>query len=214
MKHIFLLIALLCLSTACHKTKQTTGPAETRSERILDEERKEWIRQTLNFYQEIDEDKIKSGEESYIEFLTSGSDTPPSKEDLQWYRNNIAHVDSISKYCLSLLEEDKYIKLQSVLEKELGNFQSHPNTESYLWYDLIGSLLYLYQVNGVPEKELYDKMANHLELFIIRTEAVQSVWDQPHPLYRQALQDLLFVYENQGNEAKVLEIESKLKSLE
>ena len=213
MKHLYLLIAVLCLSTACQKTNHITSSDETKSEKILDEERKEWIKNTLNFFQEIDEDKIKSGEESYVEMLSSYSETPPSKEDLQWYRNNINHVDSLSKFGLSLLEADKYVELQNLLESELGNFQAHPNTDSYLWYDLIGSLLYLYQVNDVPEKELYDKMASHLELFIIRTEAVQANWEEPHPVYKQALEDLLFVYTNQGNKAKVKEIESKLNSL-
>lgn len=213
MKYIYLLIAVLSLSTACQKTNHKTSSDETKSVKILDEERKEWIRNTLNFFQEIDEDKIKSGEENYVEMLSSYSETPPSKEDLQWYRNNINHVDSLSKYGLSLLEADKYVELQNLLENEIGNFQVHPNTDSYLWYDLIGSLLYLYQVNDVPEKELYDKMASHLELFIIRTEIVQENWEEPHPVYKRALEDLLFVYTNQGNEAKVKEIESKLNSL-
>lgn len=213
MKYIYLLLAVLCMSTACQKTNHRTSSDETKSEKILDEERKEWIKNTLNFFQEIDEDKIKSGEESYVEMLSSYSETPPSKEDLQWFRNNIYHVDSLSKYGLSLLEADKYVELQNLLESELKNFQVHPNMDSYLWYDLIGSLLYLYQVNDVPEKELFDKMVSHLELFIIRTEVVQENWERPHPIYGQALEDLLFFYTKQGNEAKAREIETKLKQL-
>ena len=70
MRHLYLFVAILCLSTACQKTHLTTSSDETKSGKILDEERKNWIEKTLKFFQQIDEDKIKSGEESYVGMLS------------------------------------------------------------------------------------------------------------------------------------------------
>lgn len=179
---------------------------------IISDEQTEQIANTLKAFQSVDENKLDAGEEAYLMMLREIDDNI-SNEELLWYRNNVIHVDSVSRYALSLLDSKQYMELQNLLEREISNFQSHPNADTYLWYDYIEVLLNLYRINNLDLDSIYIRMTVHLELLRLRTEAIQSGWEEPHPLYIPILEDLLYIYNMSGNEAKKKEIESRLCSL-
>lgn len=208
---ILILSILSCKNNQNNSTKNTDS---IQTENVLSDDEADVILSTLSAFQNIDEESIAAGEQTYLLMLESYSESEPTEQEKLWYRQNVTHVDSVSRQALSLFESKNYTQLQNLLESELPNLQSYPAMDTYLWFDLDCVLATLYHLNNLDEITINNKMSSQWELQRIRIEAVQSGWDEPHPLYKPVLQFLYQIYDNLGEESKKAEVAEKMKNLE
>ena len=132
------------------------------------------------------------------------------ESDSIWYRRNIVHIDSIARYCVELSENAKDAELLDLLELELANFQSHPNADTYLCFDLNFVLTKLYFEQSTAHSDYLQKCIDLWELNRVQIEAVQSGWQEYHPRYIEVLKMLKGLYKKVNNTQKVTEMQAKI----
>ncbi|MDE6460255.1 MAG: hypothetical protein K2K52_05400, partial [Paramuribaculum sp.] len=126
---------------------------------------------------------------------------------------NVAHIDSLSRYCIELSDNGNEEELLKILAAELGNFQSHPIATTYVCFDLniILTNLYFSQADQYPD--YLQKCIDLWELNRVQINAVQSGWQEYHPQYMEVLKILLHLYESVNNSQKVAEIQGLINEV-
>lgn len=183
MKHFWSLIILLCyIITSCSNNGLSTEDKET-------------CLQTLNFYADVDSAAMKQGFELYRLMLEQSDSINP--DDINWYRNNVAHIDSVIHTAKSLIDKDNLKQLVELLEPECINFYGHPNnnidTELALHRMLV--LLYDYVCPKDDNSEYYAKTIQLAEYSQLH---MQAVLPKDSELYLNFLQELHDLYEAAG----------------
>ena len=219
MKHLSLfLISLILLLTIGCKDKTSTAKEKQKTETTKsitkdnnrEQSEKAFCIQSLESFLSVDEEHIKESEEIYLQILENQVEHVPTAKDSIWYRLNIAHIDSVARYCIELCKNNETMELLSVLETELPNFQSHPNADTYACFDLNIILTQLYMAHADSCPEYKNKCVLLWELNRVQIEAVQSGWEEYHPLYKEVLKILLGLYKSIDNIEKASEMEKRL----
>ena len=168
---------------------------------ILSEQQKEFCLSTFNHYRHAKEGLVKEMIESMKSFNRS-------EADIAWYKDNIVRVDSIMDVCVDLVNKNDCKNLAKLLEKERYNIYAHPHNDTYLCYDFHSVLALIYSNTIKDDREYFTKLADLGEYSKMIIEAVQSNWNEPHPLYLQLLEELKVIYTELGNQSKIQEFES------
>lgn len=204
---VYIIIGLL--SVACSSKSQKVDITQPANNTIhLEVDDIELINNTLSSFINTDEQTICKGEKSYLavaEIMQEDLDTIGYKT---WYRNNVAHIDSIATNAIELLDAKEYDLLLTLMESELPNFQSYPIANTYMCFDLNIIIGKLSRLKIRDKKEWFAKLVPLWELNRVQIEAVQSGWDRPHPLYEIVINDLLNMYDELDNQEKKSEIQN------
>lgn len=219
MKHlpIFLISLILFLTISC-SDKTATAKEQLKAEMSKltakdsdrEQSEKEFCIRSLESFLSVDEEHVKKSEELYLQLLGNQVEHVPTANDSIWYRQNIAHIDSVARYCIELRKNDNTTELLSVLETELPNFQSHPNADTYACFDLNIILTQLYMAHADSCPDYKNKCVSLWELNRVQIEAVQNGWEEYHPLYKEVLKILLGLYKSTDNIEKASEMEKRL----
>lgn len=218
MKHLLpILIAMIFVAVGCNNN-QTTQSTATLTNVEREREDKIFRRQTFEKFINTEDSIIESGEKAYQVVLDciedeNGEGEKEKEKYKVWYRENVAHIDSLSRYCIELSDNGNEEELLTVLIKELGNFQSHPIATSYVCFDLniILTNLYFSQADQYPD--YLQKCIDLWELNRVQINAVQAGWQEYHPLYMEVLKILLHLYESVNNSQKVAEIQGLINEV-
>ena len=215
---ILLVLTLVSVSCSNKQTKQTQVFTETSLDEDRDKENKAFRRQTFEKFINTEDSIIESGEKAYQVVLDcvedeNGEGEKEKEKYKVWYRENVAHIDSLSRYCIELSDNGNEEELLTVLIKELGNFQSHPIATSYVCFDLnlIMTSLYFSQADKYPD--YLQKCIDLWELNRVQINAVQAGWQEYHPLYIEVLNILTRLYEKVGNTQKVDEMQALMNEV-
>ena len=215
MKYITLIFICLGFAFAAScGNKQTSFSSQSdtiTSTESIDDEMKAFRRQTFESFINLDESKAKEQEKIYLEMLEQCGAV--NEDNVSWYRNNIAHIDSLSRYCIELSDIGKNKELLDVLESEIANFQSHPNATTEVCFDLNLVLTKLYIDQRDIHPDYLSKCIDLWELNRMQIEAVQSNWPEYHPLYIQVLQILSSLYKEADNPQKAAEYDTLIEEI-
>lgn len=184
---------------ACNQPKKT-----------ITKEQQEFCISTFNLYLNTDEKHIEESLQ-FIKLLQKHSD---NDENIQnWYQTNITHIDSVMRYCIEMAEQDNNKTLLDILEKERMNIVAHPNNTVDNEWQLHSVLALLYSIHCKDNKEYWTKLVELGEWSRMHIETVQANRKEPHPLYKQVLNELMQIYEALGNNSKKAEIEKAIHDL-
>lgn len=213
---ILLGLALTSASCSNKQTNQTQAFTEASANMDRENEDKAFRRQIFEKFINTEDSIIDKGESGYLLMLDCIEDDMSKKEkedNKGWYRENVAHIDSLSRYCIELSENGDKEELLKILASELGNFQSHPIATSYVCFDLniILTNLYFSQVEKQPD--YLQKCIDLWELNRVQINAIQAGWQQTHPLYIEVLNILLKLYEKGNNTQKVAEMQTLINEV-
>ena len=215
---ILLVLTLVSVSCSNKQTKQTQVSTETSLAEDRDKENKAFRRQTFEKFINTEDSIIDNGERAALLMLDYfGDEDETGVTDIEnyksWYRENVAHIDSLSKNCIELSDNGNEEELLKILAAELGNFQSHPIATTYVCFDLniILTNLYFSQADQYPD--YLQKCIDLWELNRVQINAVQSGWQQYHPQYMEVLKILLHLYESVNNSQKVAEIQGLINEV-
>lgn len=218
MKHLLpILIAMIFVAVGCNNN-QTTQSNATLTNVEREREDKIFRRQTFEKFINTEDSIIESGEKAYQVVLDciedeNGKGEKEKEKYKVWYRENVAHIDSLSRYCIELSDNGNEEELLTVLIKELGNFQSHPIATSYVCFDLNIILTNLYFSQADQYTDYLQKCIDLWELNRVQINAVQAGWQEYHPLYMEVLKILLHLYESVNNSQKVAEIQGLINEV-
>ena len=169
---------------------------------VLSEQQKEFCIETFKKYLNVKEELIE-------ERLVTLKLVQSGQEDIsEWYRDNIVRIDSVMNASIELVKLDESMKLADLFEKERYNIYAHPHNDTYLCYDFHSVLALIYSNTIKDDREYFTKLADLGEYSKMIIEAVQSNWNEPHPLYLQVLEELKVIYTELGNQSKIQEFES------
>lgn len=213
---ILLFVTLVTVSCTNKQNNHTQTPTKTSVNEDREKADKAFRRQTFERFINTEDSIIESGENAYLlmlDCIVADKDKTDSEDYKCWYRKNVAHIDSLSRYCIELSDNGKDEELLRVLSAELGNFQSHPIVTSYVCFDLniILTNLYFSQADQYPD--YLQKCIDLWELNRVQINAVQAGWQEYHPLYMEVLNILTRLYEKVGNTQKVDEIQSLMNEV-
>lgn len=219
MKYLLpILLGLTIITVSCNKKhdNQTVKNQVTASKHEREMADKTFRKETFEKFINTKDSIIDKGECAYLLMLDSiedDKDKTDSEDYKGWYRENVAHIDSLSRYCIELSDNGKDEELLKVLLSELGNFQSHPIATIYVCFDLniILTNLYFSQADKYPD--YLQKCIDLWELNRIQINAVQAGWQEYHPLYIEVLKILLHLYESVNNPQKVAEIQGLINEV-
>lgn len=219
------LTALAILLIVCSPPKQKVEQVSTidttlqvrvdsisqKKSETLTKEQQEFCINTFKLYLNVDESRIEESLE-FIKLLVKYSDG--DNETQEYFQRNIVHMDSVMQHCIELVKQEDYKKLIEIFEKERMNIVAHPNnTVDNEWHLYsVFSLLYAQYIED--DKDYYTKLAELGEWSRMHIEAVQANWKEPHPLYKQVLDELLQIYEALDNPKKKSEIEKLYAALQ
>ena len=158
----------------------------------------ETFKKYLNVKEELIEERLVT-----LKLVQSGQE-----EISEWYRDNIVRIDSVMNASIELVKLDESMKLADLFEKERYNIYAHPHNDTYLCYDFHSVLALIYSNTIKDDREYFTKLADLGEYSKMIIEAVQSNWNEPHPLYLQLLEELKVIYTELGNQSKIQEFES------
>lgn len=169
---------------------------------VFTTEQKDFCIETFKKYMNVKEELIE-------ERLVTLKLVQSGQEDIsEWYRDNIVRIDSVMNASIKLVKLDESMKLADLLEKERYNIYAHPHNDTYLCYDFHSVLALIYSNTIKDDREYFTKLADLGEYSKMIIEAVQSNWNEPHPLYLQVLEELKVIYTELGNQSKIQEFES------
>lgn len=221
MKHLLsILIALTFVVVGCNNKQANQSQQSTTTASKVERENEDKIfrRQTFEKFINTEDSIIESGEKAYQVMLDCVEDEDGKGEKDRnkykaWYRENVTHIDSLSRYCIELSDKGNEEGLLTILIKELGNFQSHPIATSYVCFDLnlVMTSLYFSQSDKYPD--YLQKCIDLWELNRVQINAVQSGWNQSHPHYKEVLKILTHLYEKVGNTEKVAEMQALMNEV-
>lgn len=169
------------------------------------------IMELMEYYQNIDTIETNKRFETYKKLVENRADY--RQEDIDWYFKNINHIDSVSKQAVILTRQKQYEDLAYLIDSELGNYYSHPNSDSYSIYELSLVMIPLYRKISPDSKTYYDKLIGMWEMNRFMIEAVQIQTGEPHPYYERVLHELSYMYEKAGAVEKKNEIDSIISKL-
>ena len=165
-------------------------------------EQKDFCIETFKKYMNVKEELIE-------ERLVTLKLVQSGQEDIsEWYRDNIVRIDSVMNASIELVKQDESMKLADLLEKERYNIYAHPHNDTYLCYNFHSVLALIYSNTIKDDREYFTKLADLGEYSKMIIEAVQSNWNEPHPLYIQVLEELKYIYTELRNKSKIQEFES------
>ena len=209
---ILLITSIMLCGFGCSNGKSDNTRAKSTSFSnnlsTRNQEIKDFRIKTLESFLATDEESIKEKEDIYFQLLQQLEDHEPSRKDSLWYRENTVHIDSTARFCIYLIENNDTAQLLKVLESELPNFQSHPNADTYLCFDLNIILTQLYMMQDSPDCK--EKCAGLWEFSKIQIESAQSGRKEFHPLYKEVLKILAGIYRSMDKDDKAVEIEKIL----
>lgn len=177
----------------------------------LTKEQQEFCINTFKLYLNVDESRIEESLE-FIKLLVKYSDG--DNETQEYFQRNIVHIDSVMQHCIELVKQEDYKKLIDIFEKERMNIAAHPNNTVDNEWHLYSVFALLYAQYIEDDKDYYTKLAELGEWSRMHIEAVQANWKEPHPLYKQVLNELLQIYEALNNPDKKAEIEKLYAALQ
>ena len=170
------------------------------------------IIELMEYYQDLDSIETNKRFETYRNLVERRDGY--KQEDIDWYFKNINHIDSISKQAVILTRQEQYEDLGYLLDAELGNYYSHPNSDSYSIYELSLMMVPLYRKISPDSQAYYDKLIEMWEMNRFMMEAVQIQTGDPHPYYERMMFELSILYDKAGMKEKKNEIESILDSID
>lgn len=208
---------MIFVAVGCNNN-QTTQSTATLTNVEREREDKIFRRQTFEKFINTEDSIIESGEKAYQVVLDciedeNGKGEKEKEKYKVWYRENVAYIDSLSRYCIELSDNGNEEELLTVLIKELGNFQSHPIATSYVCFDLNIILTNLYFSQADQYTDYLQKCIDLWELNRVQINAVQAGWQEYHPLYMEVLKILLHLYESVNNSQKVAEIQGLINEV-
>ena len=165
----------------------------------------------MEFYHTLDTIEANKRYDTYKSLVENRENY--SQEDIDWYFTNISHIDSVAESAIKLTREGKYDELSRLLDSELGNFYSHPNTNCDAVYNLHMVMVPLYDKTLPTRYSVYKKMIELWEFNKSMVENVMLMSGEPHELYPYVLQDLSLLYYAVGDKAKKSEIDSILNAI-
>ena len=169
---------------------------------VFTTEQKDFCIETFKKYMNVKEELIE-------ERLVTLKLVQSGQEDIsEWYRDNIVRIDSVMNASIELVKLDESMKLADLFEKERYNIYAHPHNDTYLCYDFHSVLALIYSNTIKDDREYFTKLADLGEYSKMIIEAVQSNWNEPHPLYIQVLEELKYIYTELRNKSKIQEFES------
>lgn len=199
MKKAIIFLSCLLVIIACNQQKK-----------VITKEQQDFCISTFKLYLNTDEKHIEESLQ-FIKVLQKHSD---NNEDLEnWYHSNVVHIDSIMYYCIDLVQREDSKTLLDILEKERMNIVAHPNNTVENEWQLHSVLSLLYSIYCKGNKEYWTKLAELGEWSRMHIETVQASWKEPHPLYKQVLNELMQIYEALGNNSKKAEFEKAIHDL-
>lgn len=215
---ILLVLTLVSVSCSNEQTKQTQVSTETSLGEDRDKENKIFRRQTFEKFINTEDSIIESGEKAYQVVLDcvedeNGEGEKEKEKHQVWYRENVAHIDSLSRYCIELSDKGNEEELLKILAAELGNFQSHPIATTYVCFDLNIILTNLYFSQRDKYPDYLQQCIDLWELNRVQINAVQAGWQQYHPYYVDVLKILTRLYEKVGNTQKVAEMQELMNEV-
>ena len=213
---ILLVLTLVSVSYSNEQTKQTQVSTETSLGEDRDKENKIFRRQTFEKFINTEDSIIDKGERAalfMLDCVVDDKDKTDNEDYKGWYRENVAHIDSLSKYCIELSDNGNEEELLKILAAELGNFQSHPIATTYVCFDLniILTNLYFSQADQYPD--YLQKCIDLWELNRVQINTVQAGWQQYHPYYVDVLKILTSLYEEVGNTQKIAEMQAFMSEI-
>lgn len=211
MRHILFIFIGFILTFAIGCNSKQKDSVQQDNITTSTEEMEVFRRQTFEKFINTEDSIIDKGESDYLIILDIVGKEKVSDEG--WYRKNVAHIDSISRYCIKLSNNGNEGELLKILATELGNFKSHPNANTYLCFDLnlIMTSLYFAQADKYPD--YLQKCIDLWESNRVQINAVQSGWQQTHPLYLDVLKILSRLYEKTNNTQKVAEMQALINEV-
>lgn len=160
---------------------------ETDTCSFSQEEQKECI-YTLSLYLDVDTARVLEMEQK---LSTEINDSSYNKTDMQ---NNIIHIDSVVRYGLELIEQNKPKKLLNLLEEERFTFYAHPCNVIDNEIEFHNVLILLYK-KYYTEKEYYQKVVKLAKISDTHIAALEGFNGKPHPYRFDALIALIELYE-------------------
>lgn len=210
---VYIISAILFCTVGCknkHVVSTQQDNAITSTENN-ENENKTFRKDVFKKFINVDNSIIDNGERSFLQMIEIAGEKNEINEG--WYRENVAHIDSISIYCIELSENGKEEELLQILTSELENFQSHPVATTYVCFDLNLILTRLYMEQSDTHPDYLQKCIDIWELNRLQINAVQSDWHEYHPLYTEVLNILLKLYEKVENPQKVAEMKELLSEV-
>lgn len=165
----------------------------------------------MEFYQTLDSVEANKRYDTYKSLVENRENY--SQEDIDWYFKNISHIDNVAESAIQLTRKGKYEDLSRLLDSELGNFYSHPNTNCDVVYNLHMVMVPLYDKTLPTRFSVYKKMIELWEFNKSMVENVMLMSGEPHELYPYVLQDLSLLYYAVGDKAKKSEVDSILEAI-
>ena len=169
----------------------------------LEDWQKDFCIKTLKGYTNVD-DSLKIERLKYLSLLNKH--WIAQKGATQWFLNNISRTDSLINVCAGMVERNECAKLVALLEKERWNLYAHPHNSVALCWDLHSVMSLMYSVTIEDDTEFYKKVVILAEYSKVHVETVQSGWKEPHPLYQQIMEELLYMYDALGYNEKASEV--------
>lgn len=169
------------------------------------------IIELMEYYQDIDTVETGKRFETYRMLVESRDNY--KQEDIDWFFQNISHIDSVSKQAIILTRQEKYENLAYLLDSELGNYYSHPNSDTYSIYELSWAMLPLYRMISPDSKTYYEKLIGMWEMNRLMMEAVQIQSGERHPYYERMMHELSHMYDKVGDVEKKNEVDSIISNL-
>ena len=189
MKNILLIALILLVQPMCAQQ--------------LERWQKDFCINTLRGYTKVD-DSLKIERLRLLSLLNKHWAAQKGVE--QWFLNNIARTDSLINVCVELVENSECAKLAALLEKERWNLYAHPHKTVALCWDLHSVLSLMYSVTTEDDTQFYKKVVILAEYSKVHAEAVQASLKELHPLYRQIMEELLYMYDALGYNEKASEV--------
>ena len=208
---ILLVLTLVFVSCNNKQTHRTQVSTETSLDEDREKEDKAFRRQTFEKFINTEDSIIDNGEIQFLQMLEMFGQE--KEDENRWYRENVAHIDSVSRYCIELSDKGNDEELLKILTLELSNFQSHPIATADICFDLNLILTRLYFEQADKHPDYLQRCIDLWELNRIQINMVQAGWQEYHPLYREVLNILLRLYYETDDLENVAEIQDLINDV-
>lgn len=105
MEHLLpILIALTFVAVGCNNKQTNQSQQSTAMTSNVDREKEDKIfrRQTFEKFINTEDSIIEIGEKAYLAVSEINSNDSGNDDYKSWYRENVAHIDSLSRYCIEV----------------------------------------------------------------------------------------------------------------
>lgn len=214
----FTLIAAALVSCNSGKTSDTKPQIEPDAAFMgnsgtydMTQVNKNFIIETMKVYQNVDVEEFKEGMAELLNSIEDPGSLAATQEE--WYLNNISHIDSVSNKVVELANMEKYEDVARLMDSELVNFYSHPNSDTYTVYQLHWMMFPLYPLIMPDKQAYYQKLLEMWEInrYLMEGQHVRS--GEIHPYYLRMMGELSTLYGNVGDETKKKEVDNIIATL-